>query len=263
MSLDFSPEVKEMSKIGREDLVSSRLFQQETRGSITDMRIPKKLLFCSSLVLAMTGTLPLPAMTFEFSPMGNLNKIEIGLNSPANGEGISFSPQGIKGGFSSISGKINFSVANPSATQGNVLLDARTLRFGYHRVDTDAQKADWLNSSEHPKISFELEGLQQTRWKQETLLAQAHGDLWIKGRKLRISLPVEIRYFRAERKKYDGRLGDLLMITGQQTLTREILGINSGSMLDVILNEILVKITLVGASEQIRPLLPTPLLAKP
>ncbi len=53
------------------------------------------------------------------------------------------------------------------------------------------------------------------------------------------------------------------MITGQQTLTREILGINSGSMLDVILNEILVKITLVGASKQVRPLLPTPLLAKP
>ena len=143
------------------------------------------------------------------------------------------------------------------------MLDARTLRFGYHRVNTDAQKADWLNSSEHPKISFELEGLQQIRWKQATLLAQAQGNLWIKGRKLRISLPVEIRYFRAERKKYDGRLGDLLMITGEQTLTREILGINSGSMLDVILNEILVKITLVGASKKVRPLLPTPLLAKP
>ena len=251
------------SKPVREDLVSSRLFQQETRGSSTDMRIPKKLLFCSSLVLAMTGTTPLPAMTFEFSPMGNLNKIEIGLNSSANGEGVSFSPQGIKGGFSSISGKIDFSVTNPSATKGNVLLDARSLRFGYHRIHTDAQKADWLNSSKHPKISFELEGLQQTRWNQRSLLAQAHGNLWIKGRKLQISLPVEIRYFRAERRKYDGRLGDLLMITGQQTLTREILGINSGSMLDVILNEILVKITLVGASKQVRPLLPTPLLAKP
>ena len=252
-----------MSKPASEDIVSSRLFLQETRLSGTDMRIPQKLFFCSSLVLAMTGTIPLLAMTFEFSPMGNLNKIEVGLNSPANGEGVSFSPQGIKGGFSSISGKIDFSVSNPSATKGNVLLDARTLRFGYHRVNTDAQKADWLNSSEHPKISFELEGLQQTRWKQDTLLAQAHGNLLIKGRKLRISLPVEIRYFRAERKKYDGRLGDLLMITGQQTLTREILGINSGSMLDVILNEILVKITLVGASKQIRPLLPTPLFARP
>lgn len=227
------------------------------------MRARQKLLVCSSLVLALAGIAPLSAMTFEFSPMGNLNKIEIGLNSPKNGKGVSFSPQGIKGGFSSVEGKVEFSVENPGNTKGNILLDARTLRFGHHRVDTDAQKTEWLNSAEHPKISFQLLGLQDPQWKQRTLKAQAHGDLEIKGRKLRISLPVEIRYFRAERKKYDGRLGDLLMITGQKTLTREILGINSGSMLDVILNETSVNITLVGASKQVRPLLPSPLLGKP
>ena len=202
-------------------------------------------------------------MNFEFSPLGNLNKIEIGLNSPESGKGVSFSPQGIKGGFSSVAGKIEFSVENPGMTKGNILLDTRTLRFGYHRVDTDAQKTEWLNSAEHPKISFELQGLQNPQWKERTLTAQAHGNLEIKGRKLRISLPVEIRYFRAERKKYDGRMGDLLMITGKQILTRETLGINSGTMLDVILNEISVNITLVGASKRVRPLLPTPLLAKP
>ncbi len=227
------------------------------------MRVRKKLLAWPSLVLAMAGTASLPAMTFELSPMGSLNKIEVGLNSPINGKGVSFSPHGIKGGFSNIAGKIEFSVANPGLTKGNVLLDARTLRFGHHRVDTDAQKADWLNSTDHPKISFELESLQNPEWKQNSLVAQAHGSLLIKGRKLQISLPVKIRYFRAERKKYDGRQGDLLMITGQQTLTREILGINSGTMLDVILNEISVNITLVGASKQVRPLLPTPLLAGP
>ena len=227
------------------------------------MRVRKKLLAWPSLVLAMAGTAPLPAMTFELSPMGSLNKIEVGLNSPINGKGVSFSPHGIKGSFSNIAGKIEFSVANPGLTKGNVLLDARTLRFGYHRVDTDAQKADWLNSTDHPKISFELESLQNPEWKQNSLVAQAHGSLLIKGRKLQISLPVKIRYLRAERKKYDGRQGDLLMITGQQTLTREILGINSGTMLDVILNEISVNITLVGASKQVRPLLPTPLLARP
>ena len=227
------------------------------------MRVRKKLLAWLSLVLAMAGTATLPAMTFELSPMGSLNKIDVGLNSPVNGKGVRFSPHGIKGGFSNIAGKIEFSVENPGLTKGNVLLDARTLRFGYHRVDTDAQKADWLNSNDHPKISFELESLQNPEWKQNSLVAQARGSLLIKGRKLRISLPVEIRYFRAERKKYDGRQGDLLMITGQQTLTRKILGINSGTMLDVILDEISVNITLVGASKQVRPLLPTPLLARP
>ena len=227
------------------------------------MRVRKKLLAWSSIVLAMAGTAPLSAMTFELSPMGSLNKVEVELNSPKSGKGVSFSPQGIKGGFSNVAGKIEFSVENPSLTKLNVLLDARTLRFGYHRVDTDAQKVDWLNSTDHPKISFELESLQNPEWKQNSLVAQAHGSLSIKGRKLRISLPVEIRYFRGERKKYDGRRGDLIMITGQQTLTREILGINPGTMLDVILNEISVNITLVGASNQVRPLLPTPLLAGP
>ena len=211
----------------------------------------------------MAGTVSLQAMTFELSPMGSLNKVEVELNSPKSGKGVSFSPQGIKGGFSKVEGKIEFSVANPAATKGNVFLDTRTLRFGYHRVDTDAQKADWLNSIEYPKISFELESLQNPEWKQNSLVAQAHGSLLIKGRKLRISLPIKIRYFRGERKKYDGRQGDLIMITGQKTLTREILGINPGTMLDLILNEISVNITLVGASNQVRPLLPSPLLAGP
>lgn len=227
------------------------------------MRVRKKLLIWPSLILAMPGTDSLQAMTFELSPMGSLNKIEVELNSPKSGKGVSFSPHGIKGGFSKVAGKIEFSVANPSMTKLNVLLDARNLRFGYHRVDTDAQKADWLNSAKHPKIYFELESLQNPEWKQNSLVAQAHGSLLFKGRKLHISLPVKIRYFRGERKKYDGRLGDLLMITGQQTLTREILGINPGTMLDLILNEISVNITLVGASNQVRPLLPTPLLTGP
>jgi polyisoprenoid-binding protein YceI len=227
------------------------------------MRVRKKLLSWSSLVLAMPGFVALQAMTFELSPMGSFNKIEVELNSPQSGKEVSFSPHGIKGGFSKVTGKIEFSVANPSMTKLNVLLDTRTLRFGYHRVDTDAQKADWLNSAEHPKISFELESLQNPEWKQNFLVAQAHGSLLIKGRKLHISLPVKIRYFRGERKKYDGRQGDLLMITGQKTLTREVLGINPGTMLDLILNEISVNITLVGASNQVRPLLPSPLLTGP
>jgi len=227
------------------------------------MHVRKKLLGWSSIVFVMAGTASLPAMTFELSPMGSLSKIEVELNSPQSGEGVSFSPHGIKGGFSKVSGKIEFFVANPSMTKLNILLDARNLRFGYHRIDTDAQKADWLNSLKHPKISFELDTLQNPEWKQNTLVAQAHGTLLFKGRKLRISLPVKIRYFRGERKKYDGRQGDLLMIRGQQTLTREILGINPGTMLDLILNEISVNITLVGASNQVRPLLPTPLLAGP
>lgn len=207
------------------------------------------------LLSAMSVALPLQAMKFELGPMGSLNRIEVQLRT----NGV-FATEGIRGIFSKVDGNIDFSVSQPAHATGKVSLDPRNLRFGYHRVDTDAQKKEWLNSAANPEISFQLLRLEDPRWTERSLWARAHGNLSIKGNKLAISLPVEIRYLRAERRKYDGRIGDLLLIKGETVLTREIIGLNN-SMPRVIQPQILVRLNLVGASDRVRPLLPTPAMA--
>ncbi len=214
----------------------------------------KHLTFAS----AFLGINSLNAMTFDFAPLSESSVIEVELKT--NG---SFALAGIKGNFSNIGGQIEFFPVNLSLSSGEVLLDARSLSFGYHRTNTDAQKKNWLNSNEYPKISFKLKRLDNILWNERSVFAQAHGSLSFIKAKHDFSLPVEIRYFRAERKKYDGKRGDLITIKGQKTLNLGDLDMMEGALLGEISNDVSVKISLIGASNRIRPLLPTRLLASP
>ena len=220
------------------------------------MKLVRKKAFFWAFFLfnAVTGY----GMTFNFQTLRNSNSIEINLTT----NGL-FAKEGIRGSFSSIEGEIDFSVANPNLTSGKILLDSRSLHFGYHRTDSDAQKKEWLDSSRFPKISFRLATLKNFNWRGRSLFAEAHGFVLFKESSKAISLPVSIRYLRAERRNFDGKKGDLLTIKGETRLTLKDLGLQQGPSFGDILKDVSVKISLVGASNRIRPLLPTRLLASP
>ena len=87
--------------------------------------------------------------------------------------------------------------------------------------------------------------------------AEAFGSLLLKGNTAQISFPVCLQYLRAERRKYDGKRGDILLIKGEIPLSRGQFGIQAGSMLDVIKDNVSVQVNLVGCSDKNRPLLPS------
>lgn len=211
-----------------------------------------------TLGITFLGLSYLNAMTFDFGPLSQSSVIEVELKTNGN-----FAKHGIRGNFSNIGGQIQFFPSNPTSSDGEVLLDARSLRFGYNRTNLDAQKDDWLSSKNHPKIAFKLKSLSNIVWKERSLFARAHGSLSFKRIKHDFFFPVEIRYFRTERKKYDGKRGDLITIKGEKSLRLEDLDMAQGAKLGEISNVVLVKIMLVGASNRVRPLLPTRLLVSP
>ena len=178
-----------------------------------------------------------------------MNRIDIELST-------GFESGRINGSFSQVAGKINFSVREPNLANGQVLLDARTLRLGYAKVNRDAHNPAWLDSSTFPKISYTLENLDNLKWRGEIMQANANGKLTIKGRSMPISVPIYLRYLRANRREYDGRNGDILYLTGQFPLSRGQFGINTGTALDSILDLLTVKIQLVAGSDTVRPFLP-------
>ena len=154
----------------------------------------KKILLsicCLGLILKFSHA----SIKYDLQPLGNLNKILVNLE-----KGQQFGLGQVRGAFGDIQGKIDFDTKNPSKMKGSVNLDARTLRFGYHKVDQDAQQPTWLNTSKFTKISFELEGLSKECWKDNTLFAKATGILFIKNTSAPISFPVKVKYLRSKRK---------------------------------------------------------------
>ena len=197
----------------------------------------------------------LDAMSFDFAALGRNSRIEFRLVT-------NFSGGALNGKFSKVVGNIEFPVEAPQDASGRVELDARSIRFGFGKVTGDAHSTKWLNSTKFPRVSFVLEGMKKTRWEGKSLYATAFGQLSLKNKTIALSIPLKIQYQRGGRRKYDGIKGDLLIMDGESSISRSEFGINPGSSYDLVLDRILVRVQLVGASKQIRPLLPSTLFRK-
>ena len=189
-------------------------------------------------------------MEFDFQPLSSLCRIEVNL---ATG----FGSGTVRGTFGKLSGKMSFLPENLQQTKGNLVLAARSLRFGYAKVAYQTHAPDWLDTSKHPTITFQLNGLSEFSWHGRELRAEAHGYLTIKGISQNISIPLSIIYQRRERRKYDGRSGDLIRLDGVLSLPRSQFGLSPGSYLDSIMEEIDVFVSVTGASNQVRRFLPS------
>tara|TARA_B100001093_G_scaffold242947_1_gene232761 strand:- start:5333 stop:5953 length:621 start_codon:yes stop_codon:yes gene_type:complete len=204
------------------------------------------------LVLGMQN---LGAMSFDFEELDRNSRIALQLVT-------NFAGGTLNGKFSTVVGNIEFPVEAPQKSSGRVELDARSIRFGFGKVTGDAHSIEWLNSAKFPRVSFVLEGMKDTRWEGKSLYATAFGPLSLKNKTIVLSIPLKIQYQRAGRRKYDGIKGDLLLIEGESWISRGDFGINPRSSYDSVLDRVLVKVQLVGASKRIRSLLPSALFKK-
>ena len=107
------------------------------------------------LIGGVLNTIPrLYSMEFDFRPLTALCRVEVGL-------GTSFSTAQIRGTFGQMAGKISFYPESPKETSGQFLLGSKSLRFGFAKVASDVHLPQWLNSAQHPQISFALEKITQ------------------------------------------------------------------------------------------------------
>lgn len=198
----------------------------------------------------LNTSLRLHSMEFDFRPLASLCRVEVMIST-------SFSTTPIRGTFGEMAGKISFSPERPLATSGQVRLSARSLRFGFAKVASDVHLPRWLNSLKYPQISFDLEKITRCAWHGSELRCLALGILNMRGMSKHIEIPLSIRYHRGERRKYEGKSGDLLHLGGVLTLTPSQLGFAPANSPSSILEEIQVSVTISGASDSVRPLLPS------
>ena len=202
------------------------------------------------MVTLVAYTQFLSAMEFDFRPLSSLCRIEVNLTAD-------FGSGKVRGTFDKLAGKLNFLPENPAITHGKVLIRAGSLRFDHPEVSTSTHTPEFLDSGKYPEISFQLESLNNFAWHDHELRAIGLGTLTIKDKANRIKIPLSIRYYRGERRKYEGKSGDLLKIDG----TLKIRGTELSKMLigfpESLVNEIDVNISLAGVSDRVRPLLPS------
>jgi len=203
------------------------------------------------LIGGVLNTTPrLYSMEFDFRPLTALCRVEVGL-------GTSFSTAQIRGTFGQMAGKISFYPESPKETSGQFLLGSKSLRFGFAKVASYVHLPQWLNSAQHPQISFELVKITQYAWHGNELRSLALGVLNMRGMSQRVEIPLSIRYHRGERRKYEGKSGDILRLDGILTLSPSQLGFASANPSSSVLEEITVTVSLTGASDRVRPFLPS------
>ncbi|MDA7822977.1 YceI family protein [Opitutales bacterium] len=204
----------------------------------------------STIATISAFTLNLPAMEFDFRPLASLCRVEVNL---ATG----FGSGAIRGTFGQMDGKMNFSPEYPENSSGKIVLNSRSLRFGYPIVAYETHIPEWLHSSRHPVISFTLEKLQDFAWHKKELRTDAFGVLQIKGIEKSLRIPLSIRYFRGQRRKYEGKAGDLIRLEGMLVLPRSQFGLAPGKFMEIVREDITVRMSITGASNRVRPFLPS------
>ena len=216
--------------------------------------INKQKLFCT-IVTISTFAVSLPAMEFDFRPLASLCRVEVNLST-------AFGSGSIRGTFGQMVGTLKFHPEIPEKTSGKIVLSTRSLRFNYPKVAYEAHAPEWLNSSQYPQISFDLESLKNISWHGKELRSEASGILKIKGVVKSIQIPLSTHYFRKERRKYEGKNGDLIRLEGLVEIPLSEIGLSSGKLIKEVEEEITVRISITGASERVRPFLPSRLFSK-
>ena len=216
--------------------------------------INRQKLFCT-IVAISAFTVSLPAMEFDFRPLASLCRVEVNLST-------GFGSGSIRGTFGQMVGTLKFHPEFPEKTSGMIALSTRSLRFNYPKVAYEAHAPEWLNSSQYPQISFDLESLKDISWHGKELRSEALGILKIKGVVKSIQVPLSTQYFRKERRKYEGKNGDLLRLEGLVEIPRSEFGLSSGKLTNEVEDEITVRISITGASVRVRPFLPSRLFSE-
>jgi polyisoprenoid-binding protein YceI len=192
------------------------------------------------------------AKEFDFKPLASLCRVEVKLST-------SFGSGSVRGTFGKIAGKIAFTPEYPQDTNGRISLSSRSLRFNNAKIAYDSHSPKWLNSSKYPEISFQMNSLRAFSWHGRELRADAEGTLTIKGNEKAVTIPMSIHYFRGQRRQYEGKAGDLLKIEGLLAIPISEFGLSAGAGIDAIGKEVEVMVSVTGASNHVRPLLPSPL----
>lgn len=176
---------------------------------------------------------------FDFKDPKKVNNVIFQMDAPL---------ESINGSGDSLWGTVTFDPSNPSATQGEIILDAKSLHVGNPVLKEHIHGKDWMNVEKFPAISFKLTKLENVKKQGIDVLADAKGKMTIRNVTMEIVIPVKITYLKGLLEKRNRVPGDLLILRSKFLVKRDDFEIRAGEKLDKVANEIEISLNLAGAA---------------
>lgn len=178
-------------------------------------------------------------VAFDFKDPKNVNNVIFQMDAPL---------ESINGSGDAISGVVHFDPENPSATKGQINLDAASLHVGNPVLKEHIHGTDWMNVKKYPNIIFKLTKLENVRKQGIDVLADAKGKMTIRNVTIEMSAPVKITYLKGMLEKRNRVPGDLLIIRSKFSVKRDQFDIRAGEKLEKVANEIELSLNVAGAA---------------
>jgi polyisoprenoid-binding protein YceI len=198
-----------------------------------------------ALALAATVTSATAApLSFDFKDPKGVNNVQFNLDAPL---------ESITGTATGISGSVSFDPANPAATKGRIVLDAKSLTVGNPMMADHLRGDGWLDVAKHPEITFEAVTLSHVRTQANVVTAEVAGRLTVKGVTRDVKVPVTFTHLA---DKLGARLndpkikGDLLVLRANFAINRSDFGIKPGQMGDKVAEQIQLSLSIAGAARR-------------
>ncbi len=123
-----------------------------------------------------------------------------------------------------ISGSFTLDPQNLEATRGRIQVAVASMRTGIARRDEHLRSPDWLDAERYPFITFEIAGLKDIRFTEQSsqrvsLTATAVGTFSLHGVDKLMELPIRLTYVRESAETRKRAPGDLVMVQSEFTLS--------------------------------------------
>ena len=206
----------------------------------------KGLVRFSGFYVVIVGTLAARSVQaagteFDFKDPKGVNSISFTLDSLV---------EPFTGVASGISGKVTFDPADPKATKGTIVVEAKSLHLENKGMRDTLHGADWLDVQKNPTIEFAIKKVTDSKPAGDNAFElTVIGDFTCRGVKKEMSVPVKATYLAGKLNERMSKMtGDLLVLRSSFTIKRADFGIKSDIGNTVVADEIQIRVSIAGAS---------------
>jgi polyisoprenoid-binding protein YceI len=197
-----------------------------------------------TLTLALLTSLAVTTLaeprTFDFKDPKGVNNAVFKLDAPL---------EAITGSASGIHGTVTFDPANPSATQGRIVIDAASLHVPNPMMKDHLHGAQWMDVARFKEITFSAKSLSNVKTAGDQTTADVAGTLTVKGVSRDVTVPVKFTYLKDKLgQRIPNQQGDLLVIRAQFVIQRSDFEINPKAPEDKVANAIELTLSIAGSS---------------
>lgn len=198
------------------------------------------ILSLAALVTAWGAAIGAP-QTFDFKDPKGVNNATFKLDAPL---------ETITGSSNGVSGTLTVDKADPAATKGKIVVDAQTLHVENPVMKEHLHGKDWMDTSTHEAIIFEVGSLEDVKVDGDKVEATVKGAFTIKGVTKEISVPATVTMLPGKlAARSNGQMeGDLMVIRSDFVIKRSDYGINAEAPTDKVADEIQISLAIAGAS---------------